>query len=688
MSDRLEQLAGRSPAPRGFMANWWALAEGQSIRTKILGIVVALVIVLGAGGILQVRATLRVVLSNDLQSRGSAIANHLATVSAERLLVGDLYGVQRLLQKTRENNIGVTYSFITSPQGEVLAHTFGESFPTALISANRGVSEESFRLQKLSTSDGVIWDFAVPIMDGRVGVARVGLSERAIQATSGDVTRELLQTTVVVSLLVLAAAVFLTYLIVRPVRDLVDVTRAVSRGDLSVLAESTADDELGRLSRAINEMIGDLAEARRRSEKFNLELLRRNRELDTLNSVAQLVNIHRQLDTVLDRVLEHVLDFLNLNAGWIVLFEDDGTRSHLVSSFGHLEPVSRQGSESDCQNCQCGKVAAEKRPEFIEAVNFNCPMFLRISAEDEYAAGCYSFPLVSKSRVIGLLNIGCTEANRVSSDDLNTLEVLGQHLGVAVENVRLRDEVQQNDAARGFLLEKIINVQEEERKRIARELHDGTSQSLTSLMVGLKVLGSLSEPEEIEQHLADLREIASETLDVVHDLALELRPSILDDLGLAAAINRYVTDYQRRFETEVDIRIIGFKGRRLPSVIETALYRIIQESLTNVARHAQAKHASVLLERTGQQVRAIVEDNGRGFDVLSARQERSLGLFGMEERAVLIGGTLRVETRPGLGTTVVIYVPIPEDSTEISANSESGVTRLEVSRAAEEMKRC
>ena len=211
-------------------------------------------------------------------------------------------------------------------------------------------------------------------------------------------------------------------------------------------------------------------------------------------------------------------------------------------------------------------------------------MFSRFPAEEESTAGCFSFPLIAETGVVGLLHIECADQSCVSGDDLQTIEVLGQHLGVAIENVRLRDEVQKKEAARGSLLEKIINVQEEERKRIARELHDGTSQSLTSLMVGLKVLASIRRPEEISRQLADLREIASETLDSVHDLALELRPSILDDLGLAAAINRYVADYRRRFATDVDIRIIGLESRRLPTVVETALYRIIQESLTNVAR--------------------------------------------------------------------------------------------------------
>ena len=174
----------------------------------------------------------------------------------------------------------------------------------------------------------------------------------------------------------------------------------------------------------------------------------------------------------------------------------------------------------------------------------------------------------------------------------------------------------------------------------------------------------------MQQHLSDMREIVTETLDTVHDLALELRPSVLDDLGLAVALERYVADYQRRFNLRVDFRAVGFEGRRLSPPIETTIYRIVQEALTNVARHSGAEFASVLLEWTGQDVRAVIEDNGCGFDTSRARAERNLGLYGMEERATLIGGILRIESVEDEGTTILVHIPLSQISDScIEANS-------------------
>jgi signal transduction histidine kinase len=291
-----------------------------------------------------------------------------------------------------------------------------------------------------------------------------------------------------------------------------------------------------------------------------------------------------------------------------------------------------------------------------------CPAYgRRLTDSQQPMVGHVAVPIVSKSLVVGSLNLVCTPADSVSDEDVQLLSAIGQQLGVAVENARLWETVRQKEAARGELLEKIITAQEEERTRISRELHDGAGQALTSLMVGLKVLSGLRSSEDIQQQIGNLRDIAAETLETIRDLALELRPSVLDDLGLVAAIGRYAAECQRRFNLRVDSRAIGFEGRRLSPVMEVALYRVTQEALTNVARHSGARQASVLLEWAHSQVRLLVEDNGRGFDASLARQERKLGLYGMEERAALIGGTLRIESEPGLGTTVVVQLAAPKE---------------------------
>jgi signal transduction histidine kinase len=151
-------------------------------------------------------------------------------------------------------------------------------------------------------------------------------------------------------------------------------------------------------------------------------------------------------------------------------------------------------------------------------------------------------------------------------------------------------------------------------------------------------------------------------LEALHDLALELRPSALDELGLAAALQRYVKDFGAKHRLGVDFQVHGFDGGRLPPSMETTLYRIAQEALTNVARHAGAANVSVLVERRGDSAILIVEDDGRGFDVERAlrlgRDEGSLGLFGMRERAVLIDGILTIESQPNGGSTILVKVPL------------------------------
>ncbi len=225
-----------------------------------------------------------------------------------------------------------------------------------------------------------------------------------------------------------------------------------------------------------------------------------------------------------------------------------------------------------------------------------------------------------------------------------------------------RAEIQRKEEMRTRLLSQVITAQEDERKRIARELHDETSQSLTSLMVGLKVLEGREDRPETRAALAALRALNGKTLDAVHSLALQLRPSVLDDLGLVPALERLTAEWQRTHAIPVLLETNLRTGPRLPAAMETALYRIAQEALTNVARHAAATSAGVILELRQGSVSLIVEDNGRGFEVAAlssaVRDGRSLGLFGMRERATLLGGTLTIESAPGAGTTIFVAVPL------------------------------
>jgi len=235
-------------------------------------------------------------------------------------------------------------------------------------------------------------------------------------------------------------------------------------------------------------------------------------------------------------------------------------------------------------------------------------------------------------------------------------------VGVAVDaelqRRRLMAELEQREALRGQLLERVLAAQEEERHRIARELHDEAGQALTSMMVGLRLLEKeVEQPETLVARLADLKRTTDGVLEDLHRLAMDLRPASLDHLGLVAALRQYVELYSRQHGLVVQFESVGLDGERLPAEVEIALYRIVQEALTNVVRHARATRTDVLLERRGDRLVAIVEDDGAGFDPEAAVQNSRLGLFGMRERAEMLDGTLAIESAPGSGTTVFVEIP-------------------------------
>jgi two-component system, NarL family, sensor histidine kinase UhpB len=218
------------------------------------------------------------------------------------------------------------------------------------------------------------------------------------------------------------------------------------------------------------------------------------------------------------------------------------------------------------------------------------------------------------------------------------------------------------DEASRLRASQIIHAQEQERQRIARELHDETSQVLTSLLISLTLLEESVETQEARERIADTRALAHSTLRAIRNLSIDLRPSALDDLGLLPALRWYVKEYQKKCAIEVEFHATGFK-ERLPAEMETALYRIVQECLTNTAKHANARTVTIKLKEDIDRVYARIADDGQGFDydALSKTpgQERGLGLAGMHERAVLLDGTLTIHAAPGIGTTIEVSIPLP-----------------------------
>jgi signal transduction histidine kinase len=278
---------------------------------------------------------------------------------------------------------------------------------------------------------------------------------------------------------------------------------------------------------------------------------------------------------------------------------------------------------------------------------------------ERLVTGHISVPLTVKSKIVGQLNIAFNNPEKIVKEDVDLLRTIGPQLAVAIENARLWEELQQKERMRTELLKKVVQAQEDERQRISRELHDELGQSMTSLLIGLKLLEKAGLDDEGYLVIGNLSGTVSGMLSSIHDMALELRPAALDDLGLAPALAQYARESQARLGFKIDFEVIGMNGRRLPREVETTLYRIIQESLTNVARHSMASKTSIILKQSENSIIAIVEDNGIGFDTKQALEKpHRLGLYGMQERAALVGGKLTVESTIGMGTTIYIEVPL------------------------------
>lgn len=233
--------------------------------------------------------------------------------------------------------------------------------------------------------------------------------------------------------------------------------------------------------------------------------------------------------------------------------------------------------------------------------------------------------------------------------------------------IRDLSERKRAEQVRQRLLEQLITAQEDERGRLARELHDSLGQSLTALHFGLKMVqGRANCPPDVAEAIEKLRELALRIDDDLDRLTFDLRPPALDDLGLAEALRLLVKEWSATSHIPVDLHTSHLDHERPPATLETTIYRIVQEALTNVLKHAQATRVSLVVERRGGQVRAIIEDDGRGFD-RTAMEERSgaghrLGLKDMEERAALVNGRLHIETSLGAGTTIYIHIPLrPEE---------------------------
>jgi len=392
------------------------------------------------------------------------------------------------------------------------------------------------------------------------------------------------------------------------------------------------------------------------------KILETNQALRALNTIAIMVSESLSLDYILNTALDRIMELTHAEIGGILLL-DEKTRTLSYKASRGLTPQFVKGTAGMViGEGVAGLVAQEGTTILVDDAQRDPRISRRPIVVQEGLRGFLGVPLKSKENMVGVLTIGSREPRLFTPQEVQFLTALGHQLGLAIENAQLYQELQLREQARADLLRQVIRVQEDERRRVARELHDVTSQALATLAVRVETLGSLSKTETKESTvlIEEIRHLLTATSKEVHSLIYALRPSLLDDLGLPAAIRSCAHSALESAGSEVHIEVSGLE-RRLPPEVEIAIFRMTQEAITNIASHSRAESAYISLEFKDKSISVQVEDDGIGFNLLevlsSAHEKESMGLLGMKERAELLGGNINIDTQPGQGTRLHIEIP-------------------------------
>ncbi len=471
----------RWPGLLSLIKKEWEWIVSVPIFIKIMGTGMIVAFIFGSVVLYNVRSSLSNTLYHILERRTISAAQALAP-DIERLLVqGNLFALKTRILKAKQTDPGLAYIIIEDRNSTILVHTFKQSVPEDLVRLRPLVHSKQSPVRIFGSEKGLIFEAASHLFDGSAGQLRVAKNDQAVISQLTSLTWLLLLTLGLCVAIGLGLALFLTYILTRPIKNLLFATNRISQGDFNFRARVYSNDEIGKLSSAFNLM---------------------------------------------------------------------------------------------------------------------------------------------------------------------------------AENLKMsQSKVQEKEADRQALLEKIVLTQEEERGKVARELHDQLGQTLSVLLMEIQMLKSTG-PEQ-EENCRSLETRTSRLIDDVRKLAWDMRPSILDDYGIEIALSRYIAETAKVCSFEIDFQHISPPEMdRLPIQTEVTLYRIAQEAVTNIIRHAQASQASIILTRNVKNTIMLIEDNGIGFDPESTAHNEfaHMGLISMRERAALIDAEIMIDSAPGKETTVRVKI--------------------------------
>jgi signal transduction histidine kinase len=386
-----------------------------------------------------------------------------------------------------------------------------------------------------------------------------------------------------------------------------------------------------------------------------------NSDAQLLSRVIEILSAGLDLDGVVQRVADLITKTTSTDVCFVHLLDESRARLQLRGATPPFDRLARQ-IEIPVGDGVSGWVAAHCSPVVITDNKRADPRYLYIpELRGEDFTSMASVPIVTRpGHLVGVLNVHTRDRREFTAADVELLRTVAGLMAGAIENARLHSRLAEREEALERFAEQIVLIQETERRRIAGEIHDGISQRIVSLSFHLSAAADAlpSDAGGAAAQIARAQELAAAALDETRHAIAGLRPPVLDDLGLAASLESLARSTHL---PHVQVDTVSSTG--LPEHVETAIYRIAQEALQNVMKHACAQHLQLRLAMTAEAVSLEVSDDGTGFDPTTARQRAGLsgyGLPGMQQRAELLGGQLTAESTPGRGTVVRLRVPLPQ----------------------------
>jgi signal transduction histidine kinase len=420
-------------------------------------------------------------------------------------------------------------------------------------------------------------------------------------------------------------------------------------------------DETGILQNVVS-VVRDITDRKQAEER----LTQRNQQLSMLNTVTEAANRSLSLADVMTTLQTLLAENLHVAGGAIYLYHAEDDQLSLEVAWGlptALEVALLRFPVATAHNQQ---VAWQQQPLVLHDLPADLPqLHTLLSAGDTLQQNepwcCYlGVPLLAQGETQGVIDLFGHHADTFSQDHVTFCVTLGQQIGSVVQNARLFDAVLAGQERLQTLSRRLVEVQEKERYHIARELHDEVGQILTGLNLSLEMLPRLP-PDQIGNRLGQARTMIGELMQIVREMSLQLRPPMLDDLGLLAALLWHIERYTDQTGIKVLLKHSGLEQRRFAPELEITVYRLVQEALTNVARYADVHEAVVRLWVQADELSLQIEDQGCGFDPAAVlAQHASSGLSGMRERSLLLGGDMSIEAAPGEGCRLMVVLPLVE----------------------------